>query len=113
MRTTTRQSAGAATALPHLDFVDLRLLINVAEAKSLTRGAAVSALSLAAASMRVKNIETALGTPLFYRDAKRGTSVTPAGEALVRHAQLIFEQMDRMGAELRQFAKGVNFRVTD
>ena len=107
----TQRATGNATKLPHLDFVDLRLLINVAEAKSLTRGAELSALSLAAASMRVKNIETALGTPLFYRDAKRGTSVTPAGEALVRHAQLIFEQMDRMIAELRQFAKGVKGHV--
>lgn len=110
MRTKTRQSAGAATVLPHLDFVDLRLIINVAEAKSLTRGAALSALSLAAASMRVKNIEAALGTPLLYR-SKRGMSVTPAGEALVRHARLIFRQVDLMGAELRQFAKGVKGHV--
>ena len=107
----TRRATGKATNIPPLDFVDLRLLVNVAEAKSLTRGAELSALSLAAASMRVKNIETALGTPLFYRDAKRGTSVTPAGEALVRHAQLIFAQMDRMSAELRQFAKGVKGHV--
>lgn len=109
MKLTQRPSAAASP--PHLDFVDLRLLINVAEAGSMTRGAQVSALSLAAASMRVKNIETALGTALFYRDAKRGTSVTPAGEALVRHARLIFEQVDRMSAELRQFAKGVKGHV--
>jgi DNA-binding transcriptional LysR family regulator len=107
----TQRPTGAATGLPHLDFVDLRLVMNVAEAKSLTRGAELSALSAAAASMRVKNIETALGTPLFYRDAKRGTSVTPAGAALVRHARLIFDQVDRMGAELRQYAKGVKGHV--
>ncbi len=110
MRTTTRQPASASTALPHLDFVDLRLFINVAEAKSLTRGAELSALSVAAASVRVKNIEAALGTPLLYR-GKGGTSVTPAGEALVRHARLIFEQVDRMAVELRQFAKGVKGHV--
>ena len=97
--------------LPALDFVDLRLVIHIAEAKSLTRGAERSSLSAAAASMRVKAIETALGTPLFYRDAQRGTSVTPAGEAVVRHARLIFEQVDRMSAELHQFAKGMKGHV--
>lgn len=97
--------------LPALDFVDLRLLIHVSEARSLTRGAERSSLSVAAASMRVKAIETALGTPLFYRDAKRGTSVTPAGEAVVRHARLIFEQVDRLVSELHQFAKGMKGHV--
>jgi DNA-binding transcriptional LysR family regulator len=106
----TRHPAIFETSLRHLDFVDLRLLINIADAKSLTRGAELSALSAAAASMRVKNIETALGVPLLYR-GKGGTSVTPAGEALVRHARLVFQQMDRMGAELRQFAKGVKGHV--
>jgi DNA-binding transcriptional LysR family regulator len=96
--------------MPHLDFVDLRLIINVVEARSLTGGAELSSLSLAAASMRIKNLEGALGTPLLYR-SRRGTSATPAGDALVRHARLIFQQVDRMSADLRQYAKGVKGHV--
>jgi DNA-binding transcriptional LysR family regulator len=110
MRATTGKTALQTIVLPRLDFVDLRLVINVAAAKSLTRGADLSALSLAAASMRVKNVEGAIGTALFYR-GKRGISPTPAGEAFLRHAQAIFRQLDTMNAELRQYAKGVKGHV--
>lgn len=110
MRTLMRRNTGARVILPRLDFVDLRLFLNVAAAKSLTLGAELSALSLAATSMRVKNIEEAIGTPLLYR-SKRGTSLTPAGEAFLVHAQLIFHQLDKMSADLRQYAKGVKGHV--
>lgn len=105
-----RRNTGAGVVLPRLDFVDLRLFLNVAGAKSLTLGAELSSLSLAAASMRVKNVEQAIGTPLLYR-SKRGMSLTPAGEAFLGHAQLIFQQLERMSAELRQYAKGVKGHV--
>jgi DNA-binding transcriptional LysR family regulator len=110
VRTTSAKPAGQTATLPRLDFVDLRLVLNVAAAKSLTRGAELSALSLAAASMRVKNVEDAVGTPLFYR-GKRGISPTPAGEAFLRHAQAIFRQLDALSAELAQYAKGVKGHV--
>jgi len=108
MRVTTRQGQGIAA--PHFDFTDLRLFINVAEARSLTLGAERSALSLAAASMRVKNLEATLGAPLLYR-SKRGTSLTPAGEAFLRHARGIFRDLEQMSAELRQYARGVKGHV--
>lgn len=88
-RTLTGKAASQTTILPRLDFVDLRLVINVAAAKSLTRGAELSVRSPAAASMRVKNVEDAIGTALLYR-GKRGISPTPAGEAFLRHAQASF-----------------------
>lgn len=110
MRVTTRQARGAGIAAPHFDFTDLRLFISVAEARSLTLGAERSALSLAAASTRVKNLEATLGATLLYR-SKRGTSVTPAGEALLRHARRIFSDLDQMSAELRQYARGVKGHV--
>jgi DNA-binding transcriptional LysR family regulator len=103
-------AARGIRALPHLDFVDLRLFLNVASAKNLTRGAELSALSLAAASMRLKKLEEVLGATLLNR-SKRGTSLTPAGEALMRHARLILQQVDRMGAEMRQFGRGLKSQV--
>lgn len=102
----TRREANA----PHFDFVDLRLFLHVAEAKSLTLGAERSALSPAAASMRVKSLEAALGAPLLYRN-QRGISLTPAGEAFLRHARRILQDVARMSADLRQFAKGMKGQV--
>jgi len=110
MRTLARKPPTPGVVLPRFDFVDLRLFINVATAKSFTLGAEASALSLAAASMRVKHLENAIGTPLLYR-SKRGVSLTPAGEAFLRHAQQVFQQLDQMSADLRQYAKGVKGHV--
>ncbi|MES2480561.1 MAG: LysR substrate-binding domain-containing protein [Pseudomonadota bacterium] len=94
----------------HFDFVDLRLFVNVAESTSLTRGAASSALSLAAASTRIKNLEVAVGVQLLYR-TKRGVSPTPAGDALLQHARQILSQVRHLGADLQQFSRGVKGHV--
>jgi DNA-binding transcriptional LysR family regulator len=94
----------------HFDFVDLRLFVNVAESSSLTNGARASALSLAAASTRIKNLERALGAPLLYR-TKRGVSVTPAGDTLLHHARLMLSQVQHLGAELQEYAKGIKGHV--
>ena len=101
----------ASSATPvHFDFVDLRLFVNVAESSSLTNGARSSALSLAAASTRIKNLESALGAQLLYR-TKRGVSVTPAGDALLHHARLMLSQVQHLGVELQEYAKGVKGHV--
>jgi DNA-binding transcriptional LysR family regulator len=94
----------------HFDFVDLRLFVNVAELSNLTQGARESALSLAAASTRIKHLESALGAPLLYR-TQRGVSVTPAGDALLRHARLVLSQVQHLRADLREYSKGVKGHV--
>ena len=103
-------SPGPITAPVYFDFVDLRLFVNVAQSASLTNGASSSALSLAAASTRIKNLESALGAQLLYR-TKRGVSLTPAGDTLLQHARLILSQVQHLGAELQQFSKGVKGHV--
>ena len=55
----------------HLDFVDLRLFVNIADTNSLTRAADRSHMCLSAASIRVKNIEDRLGAKLLKRGALR------------------------------------------
>jgi DNA-binding transcriptional LysR family regulator len=92
------------------DLVDLRLILNVAEAASLTHGAARSGMALASASERVRAMEQALGTPLFERK-RRGVSPTPAGIALIHHARVVTHQLELMRGELGQFAKGLRGRV--
>lgn len=92
------------------DLVDLRLVLNVAEAASITHGAARSGLALASASERIRDMEKALGASLFERQ-RRGVSPTPAGLALVHHARLVTQQLEQMRGELAQFAKGLRGRV--
>lgn len=95
---------------PHFDLVDLRLYVRVAEASSLTRGAERSFLSLAAASLRIKNLEEALGSQLLYR-TKRGVSPTPAGEVFLDHARKVLNELEQLQSEMRPFSRGVRGHV--
>ncbi len=90
----------------HFDLIDLRLMVHVADANSLTRGAEASHLSLSAASMRIKNLEAAVGAKLLYRSSQ-GVTLTPPGQALVHHAQLVLVQIDQLRGDLHAYARGV------
>ena len=96
--------------LMRLDLTDLRLVLNVAEAASITHGATRSGLSLAAASERIRDVEQALGVTLFERK-RRGVSLTPAGQALIHHARVVTQQLELMRGELGSFAKGLRGSV--
>lgn len=92
------------------DLVDLQLFLHVAEAGSITGGAARAHLSLASCSERIHGMEETLGVPLLLR-GRRGVTPTPAGDALVRHARLVFQQLQRMRAELGDHAQGLKGTV--
>ena len=92
------------------DLVDLRLFVLVVEAASITHGAARAGMALASASERIRLMEDSLGAPLLERN-RRGVRATPAGSALVHHAQLVIQQLDRMRAELSEYAEGLRGRV--
>jgi molybdate transport repressor ModE-like protein len=92
------------------DLVDLRLMLHVAEAASITHGAARSGMALASASERIRAMEETLGTPLLERK-RRGIALTPAGSALVRHARAVTQQLEQMRGELGQHAKGLRGRI--
>jgi molybdate transport repressor ModE-like protein len=89
----------------HFDLTDLRLFAAIVEAGSITAGADRSGLALAAASARVRGMETTLGAPLLER-GRRGVRPTPAGLALARHARLVLAQMEVLRGELREHARG-------
>jgi len=90
----------------HFDLVDLRLMVRIAEANSLTRGAEASHLSLPAASTRVKNLEDSIGAKLLYRHSQ-GVTLTPPGQALVHHARLVLGQLEHLRGDLQSYAKGI------
>jgi DNA-binding transcriptional LysR family regulator len=88
------------------DLVDLRLFLHVAEAASITHGAAKANMALASASERIRGMEQALGVKLLER-GRRGVSLTPAGRALIHHAQLVLQQIGHMRSELSRYAGGL------
>lgn len=88
------------------DLVDLRLFLHVAEAASITHGAAKANMALASASERIRGMEQALGVKLLER-GRRGVSLTPAGRALIHHAQLVLQQIGHMRGELSRYAGGL------
>lgn len=86
----------------HFDLADLRLFIHIAESPSLTQGARKAFLSPAAASTRIKTLESQLGSRLLYRDS-RGVELTPAGQRLLQHARLIMRQVDYLKSEFTEY----------
>lgn len=90
----------------HFDLVDLRLIVRIAEANSLTRGAEACNLSLPAASVRIKNIEAGAGAKLFYRSSQ-GVTLTPPGKAFLHHAQRVLAQIEHLRADLQEYASGI------
>ncbi|MGD9511759.1 MAG: LysR family transcriptional regulator, partial [Geminicoccaceae bacterium] len=89
----------------HFDLTDLRLFAAIIDAGSITAGADRSGLALAAASARVRGMESTLGVPLLER-GRRGIRPTPAGLALARHARLVLAQMEILRGELREHTRG-------
>lgn len=94
----------------HFDLTDMQLLVNVASAQSMTKGAERSFLSLPAASNRVRNLEARLGTALFYRSSQ-GVTLTPSGETFVRHARIVLRQVEHLRGDMQEYASGLKGRV--
>lgn len=92
------------------DLVDLRLILRVAEAASITHGATKANMALATASERIRGMELELGAPLLDR-SRRGVTLTEAGRTLVHHAQLVLQQIEHMQAELSEFAGGAKGHI--
>lgn len=91
--------------LSRIDLVSLRLLLAVAQTGSLTRGAEVSHLALAAASSRLKALEQRLGVALLERHA-RGVRLTKAGDIAVARARVIEAELARLGLEIEDYRQG-------
>lgn len=92
------------------DLTDLRLFLHVHAAGTITGGAERSHMTLASASERIRGMEQALGGPLLVRE-RRGVQATPAGRTLLHHARLVLAQMERLQAELGDYAAGLKGHV--
>ncbi|MET0774625.1 MAG: LysR substrate-binding domain-containing protein [Pseudomonas mandelii] len=94
----------------HFDLTDLRLYLNILDTGNITAGAARSHLSLAAASARIRAMESSLGIDFLER-GRRGVTPTPAGKALARHARPLLQQAELMQQDLAEYANGVKGQV--
>ncbi|MDQ7835119.1 MAG: LysR family transcriptional regulator [Humidesulfovibrio sp.] len=92
------------------DLTDLRLFLHVVESGSITSGAERSYLALASASARIRNMEDALGVPLLTR-GRRGVAPTEAGQALIRHAQSIMQEWERMVGDVSEYGQGLKGHI--
>jgi len=92
--------------LARFDWVSIRLAVACAQGGSLTAAARESHLALAAASRRIKDLEDAVGEPLFERHA-RGLAVTAAGRVFVRHGLALLQTLDQLGGELADLRQGI------
>jgi DNA-binding transcriptional LysR family regulator len=89
-----------------VDLTDMKLFRDVAEAGSITAGAARSRLALAAASTRIRGLELDVGAPLLVR-RRSGVTLTPAGHALLTHARGLLADAERLVEDLRAYASGL------
>lgn len=87
------------------DLVDLRLVVNIADTNSMSKGAELSHISPPAASIRIKNLERDIGVPLFYRTVQ-GVTLTPAGQCVVQHATAVQQQVHQLSCDLQEFVSG-------
>ncbi|HSI50466.1 MAG TPA: LysR substrate-binding domain-containing protein [Ideonella sp.] len=88
------------------DLVTLNLVLAIAETRNITRAAEREHLALAAASKRLKDLETRLGVQLFERRA-RGVETTEAGRALVRHIRSLHASLHALESEVVEFSRGI------
>jgi len=91
--------------------VDLRLVVAIADAGNVSRGAARCHLAPSSASLRIRQLEESLGTPLFKREA-RGVSLTRAGRVMLGHCRRCLAELEQMHADLAPYAHGVTSQVT-
>lgn len=96
--------------LARFDLTSLRLFLAAAHEGSLTAAAERIPITLSAASKRLSDLEQMMECALFVRHA-RGLVLTPAGEALRRHAEQLIHGLERMAGEMGDYAQGIRGHV--
>lgn len=92
--------------LARFDFVSIRLAVACARTGSLTEAARECHLVLPAASRRLRDLERAVGGPLFERHS-RGLTPTALGRAFMTRGMAVLQELDHLMVELADTHKGV------
>ena len=93
-----------------IDLTSLQLFVAVCELGSIGRAGVREFIAASAVSKRLSDLEATLETPLLYRHT-RGVKLTPAGESLLHHARSVLFSLEKMQAELSEYADGIKGHV--
>jgi DNA-binding transcriptional LysR family regulator len=97
--------APASTIRTRLRLRHLQLMVALSETESLRRAADELAMTQPAATKALKELEDTIGVSLFVRHA-RGMEATIFGEAVMRYARVVFEDLDELRDELAAIEAG-------
>ncbi|AOB30276.1 LysR family transcriptional regulator [Bordetella sp. H567] len=92
------------------DLKDLRLFKAVAQTRNLAAGAAALNMTASSASYRLKSLEYTAGSPLFVR-SPQGMSLTPAGQAMAKHLEVLFADLQAMQDEVGGYARELHGKI--
>jgi DNA-binding transcriptional LysR family regulator len=93
-----------------VDLTSLRLFVAVCERGSIGRAAEREFIAASAVSKRLSDLEGALGAQLVHRHT-RGVDLTPAGEILLHHARAVLYSLEKLRADLSEYADGLRGHV--
>jgi DNA-binding transcriptional LysR family regulator len=93
-----------------MDLRQIAYVEAVARTANFTRAAAELHVAQPALSVAIRRLETELGVRLFDRTSRR-VSVTPAGTAFLDRAARVSREVDALGHEMREYARGVRGRL--
>ncbi len=93
-----------------VDFRRLALFLQVAEAGSFSRAAAVLAISQSVLSRYIRGLELGAGVRVFYRDG-RGVQLTEAGKRLQAHARNILAEVAAARSDITEVQQGISGNV--
>jgi DNA-binding transcriptional LysR family regulator len=83
----------------------LALILKISETGQLQAAAQAMSMSQPAASRILADLEKSAGAPLFERTPK-GMTVTPLGEAYLRHARVILSELDSLSKDVQRLKNG-------
>lgn len=93
-----------------LDIRQLRYFIEIAEAKSLSKAASKLRIAQPSLSQHLINMEAELGVKLVERSPK-GSTLTPEGSILLRHAVAICSDLETCINEMKELSSEVSGKV--
>jgi DNA-binding transcriptional LysR family regulator len=97
--------APGSTIRKRLRLRHLQLMVALSETESLRRAADELAMTQPAATKALHELEDTIGVSLFVRHA-RGMEPTIFGEAVMRYARVVFEDLDELREELAGIEAG-------
>lgn len=100
----------ALPALHGLDIRTLRLFESVVKAGNLTQAAKASHLAVGAASRRISNFESLIGTPLLERYA-RGVRPTATGVMVAQSVRNILDELNGLSSISQNLRQGLTKQV--